>query len=187
MYPNRVQPNRQTFNNIFSRLGDTGQFKPKSDVGRPKILTVDREDDILVRVANNPELSNRRLSAMTGVSNSSVFRILKKENLRLYQFTPVQNVLPRDYPLRLNFAQGESHFQHEFNINVWCGIFKNMFLDPYELPANLNGNSYLEFLQTTLFDNLEELLHNRRRDMWFMQDGAPPHYPLIVRNYLDQQ
>ncbi|KAF2895396.1 hypothetical protein ILUMI_10779 [Ignelater luminosus] len=48
MYPNRVHPNRQTFSNIFSRLGDTGQFKPKSDVQRPKILTVDQEDDILV-------------------------------------------------------------------------------------------------------------------------------------------
>ncbi|KAF2888199.1 hypothetical protein ILUMI_17974 [Ignelater luminosus] len=104
MYPNRVQPNRQTFSTIFSRLGDTGQFKPKSDVGRPKILTVDQKDDILVRVANNPELSTRRLSAMTGVSNSSVFRSPKKENLRPHHFTPVQNVLPRDYPLRLNFA-----------------------------------------------------------------------------------
>lgn len=232
MYPNRVHPNRKTFSNIFIRLGDTGQFKVKSDVGRPKNLTVDQED-ILVRIADNPELSTRRLSAITGVSHSSVFRLLKKEHLRPYHFTSVQNLLPTDYPLRLNFAQWmlnrknenrnfiknilftdeatftrrgvfnwrnshswdienphlfrKSHIQHEFKINVWCGVFGDSLLGPYELPANLNGNSYLEFLQTTLFDELEELPLNRRRGMWFMQDGAPPHYPLIVRNYLDQQ
>lgn len=105
MYPNRVQPNRKTFSNIFSRLGETGQFKPKSDVGRPTHLSVDQEDEILVRIVDNPQLSTRRLSAMTGVSQSSVFRILKKANLRPYHFTPVQNLLAGDHPVRLNFAQ----------------------------------------------------------------------------------
>lgn len=105
MYPDRVQPNHQTFRNIFRRLGETGQFKPKRDVGRPKLISVDQEDDILVRIAENPQLSTRRLSSMTGVSQSTVFRILKKENLKPYHFTPVQNLLPRDLPARLNFAQ----------------------------------------------------------------------------------
>lgn len=233
MYPNRAQPNHQTFRNIFIRLGETGQFKPKRDVGRPKNISVDQEEDILVRIADNPQLSTRRLSAITGVSNASVFRILKKENLRPFHFTPVQNLLPRDLPVRVEFAQfirdrknlnanfvnnilftdeatftrrgvfnwrnshswdienphvvREAHFQHEFKINVWCGIFGDSLLGPYELPANLNGNSYLEFLQTTIFDELERLPVNRRIGMWFMQDGAPPHFRLGVRNYLNNQ
>lgn len=233
LYPNRRQPHYKTFKNIYDRLAETGQFRPKRDLGRPKIITVDQEDDVLVRIANDPQLSTRRLSAITGISHASVFRILKKEGLRPYHFTPVQNLLPTDLPRRMEFAQfimdktnvnnnfvsnilfsdeatftrrgvfnwrnchiwdnenphsvKEAHFQHELKLNVWCGIFRDNLIGPFELPVNFNGNSYLEFLQNTLFDELEQLPLNQRRSMWFMQDGAPPHFPLAVRNYLNNQ
>lgn len=233
LYPDRIQPNHKTFRNVYERLGETGKFRPKRDVGRPKIISVDQEEDVLARIAEDPHLSTRRLSATVGISNASVFRILKKEKLRPYHFTPVQNLLPRDLPQRVEFSQfirgkqsehfnfiknitftdeatftrrgvfnwrnahiwdienphlpRESHFQHEFKINVWCGFLGDRLLGPYELPTNLNGNSYLEFLQTDLFDELETLSLNLRRNIWFMQDGAPPHYSIAVRNYLNEQ
>ncbi|KAF5293122.1 hypothetical protein FQA39_LY13732 [Lamprigera yunnana] len=50
---------------LIDELGDTGQFKPKSDVGQHKNLSANQEDDILVRISDNPELSTRHLSGIT--------------------------------------------------------------------------------------------------------------------------
>ncbi|KAF5273333.1 hypothetical protein FQA39_LY18758 [Lamprigera yunnana] len=55
-------------------FGDTGQFKPKSDVGLPKNLTCDQENDILVPIANNAELSIRRLPAVATDTDLQIFR-----------------------------------------------------------------------------------------------------------------
>jgi hypothetical protein len=77
------------------------------------------------------------------------------------------------------------HFQHKFKLNIWCGIIGDQLLGPYVLPPNLNGDSYLFFLENTLSDILDDLSLDVRRKMWFMQDGAPPHFSLAVRNHLN--
>jgi hypothetical protein len=51
-------------------------------------------------------------------------------------------------------------------------------------PA-LNGLVYLDFLQNILPILLEEIDLHRRQNMWFQQDGAPPHFHRDVRRYLD--
>lgn len=80
-----------------------------------------------------------------------------------------------------------NHFQHQFSINVWCGIVGDYVLGPYELPPRLNGPLYLHFLENVLYTLLDDVPLNVRRNMWFMQDGAPAHYSLDVRNHLDQR
>lgn len=232
IYPHRRQPNHKIFKRIYDRLGETGSFRPKRDsLGRPKVITADQEEEILVRVAENPRLSTRRLKAECGVSKSSILRIFRKEGLHPYHFTPVQNLLPADLPRRLEFSHffrtqqnrnplflnnilftdeatftrrgvfnfrnmhawdmenphliTERHFQHEFKINVWCGIIGDYVVGPYELPSNLNGNSYLNFLQNELGGLLEHVPLNLRQNMYFMQDGAPAHFSVQVRNYLN--
>ncbi|KAJ1530269.1 hypothetical protein ONE63_005191 [Megalurothrips usitatus] len=75
-------------------------------------------------------------------------------------------------------------YQRKFRVNVWAGIVGNHLLGPVILPGNLNGPMYLEFLQTTLEDMLEEVLPlDLWRDMWFQQDGCPAHWALAVRAY----
>lgn len=231
-YPNRIQPDHKIFKDLFRRLGETGSFRHKNDVGRPKRITPDQELEILVRVDEDPQVSSSRLSAATGVSKQSVLRVLRKERFYPYHFTPVQNLLRRDLPQRLQFCQfvlnkhnrdrnfvkntlftdeatftrrgvfnwrnthywevenphavKERHFQHEFKINVWCGIIGDQLLGPFVLPPNLNGQSYLFFLQNTLADILHAFMLDIRSRMWFMQDGAPPHFSIEVRNYLDE-
>lgn len=39
-YPNRQQPNRQIFQRLYGRLGETVSFQLQSHVGRPKTITV---------------------------------------------------------------------------------------------------------------------------------------------------
>ncbi|KAJ8955692.1 hypothetical protein NQ318_008563 [Aromia moschata] len=86
---------------------------PLANHGTPKTITVDEEHEILIRVSENPGLSTRRLSAATGLSQSSICRILKKEMLHPYHYTPVQQLLPQDLPARLQFAQFLQNMQTE--------------------------------------------------------------------------
>ncbi|KAJ8953852.1 hypothetical protein NQ318_006703 [Aromia moschata] len=105
MYPNRRQPGFMIFKNLYDRLGETGSFRPKRDSAcRPKTLNSEQEEEILVRVAENSELSTRHIAMETGVSKSTVWKLLKKEGLHPYHFMPVQNLIQGDFPDRLDFA-----------------------------------------------------------------------------------
>ncbi|XP_066148942.1 uncharacterized protein [Euwallacea fornicatus] len=79
------------------------------------------------------------------------------------------------------------HFQHEFKINVWAGIISNHIVGPVIFPQRLTGEIYLQYLQNSLPNLLENLPLQLRRDMWLMHDEAPPHFALNVRNHLNQQ
>lgn len=86
----------------------------------------------------------------------------------------------------------EFHTQNPQKLNVWCGIVDGRVIGPYFFEETLNGAIYLDFLQNdlipaliTLFPDLEEPdIH--QRDLFFQQDGAPPHYALPVLAYLDK-
>lgn len=231
LYPERHQPNRKLFQVLFQRLRDTGSFRVKCYGGRPPAGTIDEEENVLERVEENPEISVRRLSAVTGIPQTRVHKILKTELLHPYHHTRVQDLLPQDLPTRLHFCRWllnehnndstflsrvlftdeatftrrgmlntrnshtwsdenphvakTTHFQHEFSVNVWCGIIGDHLLGPYELPTRLNAESYLNFLEHVLPTLLENIPLNLRLSLWFMHDGAPAHYGQNVRNYLN--
>ncbi|KAJ8940238.1 hypothetical protein NQ318_016694, partial [Aromia moschata] len=71
--------------------------------------------------------------------------------------------------------------QREFSINVWMAFINNSLIGPIRLPNRLHSNSYLDFLQNTLPDLFDDLPLNPRNQMYFMHDGAPPHFARIVR------
>ncbi|CAH1110323.1 unnamed protein product [Psylliodes chrysocephalus] len=79
----------------------------------------------------------------------------------------------------------ETHFQEQFSVNVWAGIISNHLLGPFFLPGRLDGQSYLHFLEEKLRGLLEDVPIPLRNQMWFMHDGAPAHFSLIVRNHLN--
>lgn len=78
-------------------------------------------------------------------------------------------------------------FQREFRVNVWLGIIDSLVIGPVFLPERLNGDNYLEFLRDELPLLLEDLPLITRNRMWFMHDGAPPHFSRQVRLHLHQQ
>lgn len=79
----------------------------------------------------------------------------------------------------------ENHFQEKFSLNVWAGIVGDRLVGPFILPPRLNGIEYLQFLNNTLDELLEDVPLAVRRDMWFLHDGAPAHYFGEVRTWLD--
>lgn len=78
-----------------------------------------------------------------------------------------------------------ARFQQEFSLNVWAGICSNRLIGPYILPARLAGATFLDFLENVLPDLLEDLPLGLRRNMWFLLDGAPAHFSVHVRNWLN--
>lgn len=82
----------------------------------------------------------------------------------------------------------ETHFQQRFQVNVWAGVIGNKLIGPHVFEENLNGNVYHNFLRYTLDNLIEEAevplaVYPR---MWFQHDGAPPHFSVQVRQYLNQ-
>lgn len=70
-----------------------------------------------------------------------------------------------------------SSFQHEFSVNVWAAMIDDQLIGPIELPRNLNGQRFLEFLTNEFWEALSELPLTYRRHMWLQLDGAPPTLP----------
>lgn len=82
-------------------------------------------------------------------------------------------------------AVRRTHFQHRFSLNVWAGLVNGQLIGPFVLPNRLDGNAYLFFLENNLQVLLEEVPLNVRQQMWFLQDGAPPHFARLVRQHLN--
>lgn len=76
-------------------------------------------------------------------------------------------------------------YQQRFSVNVWCGIVHDHIIGPHIFPDRLTGHLYREFLEDTLPLLLEDVPLNIRHGMWYMHDGAPPHFSREARDYLD--
>ena len=76
-------------------------------------------------------------------------------------------------------------FQAQWTLNVWAGIIGDHILGPFFLPARLTGEAYLNFLENDLPILLEDVALNVRRNMWYQQDGAGPHFANIVKDFLN--
>ncbi|KAJ8943501.1 hypothetical protein NQ318_016281 [Aromia moschata] len=51
----------------------------------------------------------------------------------------------------------ERHFQHEFKVNICCGVISNFVNGPFESPPNLTGPRYLNCRQHHLNEFLEDV------------------------------
>lgn len=84
------------------------------------------------------------------------------------------------------------HTQRPQKINVWCGIIGEHVIGPYFLDGTLTSARYLLLLQESIVPELRRLFPNHdnpnlpAQQIWFQQDGAPPHFGRIVREYLDE-
>jgi hypothetical protein len=84
-------------------------------------------------------------------------------------------------------ATRDKGFQRRFSVNVWCGIIGTKIIGPFFFHGHLNGDKYLEFLQTTFSDYLRDLPLSVFRNIIFQQDGAPAHNTRAVINFLNNR
>ena len=75
------------------------------------------------------------------------------------------------------------HVRDSPKVNVWCGLMHNKIIGPFffnEPPTT--ATVYLDMLEGYVTPQLQEF----RPWILFQQDGAPPHWGLIVRTLLDE-
>ena len=75
--------------------------------------------------------------------------------------------------------------QNRPKITVWCGMTSDRIVGPFILHDTMNAERYLTMLRDEVWpiisawDNIEDLI--------FMQDGASPHFAIVVREWLNAQ
>lgn len=76
------------------------------------------------------------------------------------------------------------HERDSPKVNVWCGLFQDRVVGPFFFAeATVTGIVYLDMLENFVMPQLEDIGHQ----VFFQQDGAPPHWNLRVREFLDER
>lgn len=69
------------------------------------------------------------------------------------------------------------------SVNVWAGVSSHGLVGPYFFNGTVTGEVYLKLLNDTVWPAIST--RNDICDLMWQQDGAPPHYYLPVRQWLD--
>lgn len=90
----------------------------------------------------------------------------------------------------------EGHTQNPQKLNVWAGILGDRIIGPFFIEGNLTGEVYVQMLNNSIEPSivheietqtdLEGNLNLNENIVHFQQDGAPPHYALATRQWLDR-
>jgi hypothetical protein len=68
---------------------------------------------------------------------------------------------------------------------VWAGIWIGGVIGPFFFDSTITGDMYLEILKHQIWPALQVIPN--LQEMFFMQDGAPPHWFGAVRVWLDER
>ena len=218
---------RLTISRLRDKFEENGTVQDvcASQSGRPR---TSRSDANVALVLGAFGESTRRASHETGISQSTVCRILKDNGMKPYRPVLLHHLNDDDPDRRVEFAEwfinstamdetfpdaiiwsDEATFkmngrvnrhncvfwshenprevmQREVNVpgvSVWAGISSRGLIGPLFFDGNVNGERYLQLLKTEVEPVIRRLFPEE--PVHFQQDGAPPHYALAVRHYLD--
>jgi Helix-turn-helix domain (DUF4817) len=227
---------RQYVSELVTKFRETGSVAIKKRQIEPPVRSEATEVALLGHVELDHTLSTRKLATVSGVSRTSIQRILKYYKMHPYKIKLTQELNEDDFDRRSQFCEvlseraienphflfnicfsdecsfflngtvnrhncrywadsnphifHEVHTQHPQKLNVWAGIFGDRIVGPLFLEGNLTGEMYLELLEDIIKPMLDDIIENDANyledQFLFQQDGAPPHYALPVRQYLDQ-
>ncbi|KAM7300033.1 hypothetical protein ISCGN_020597 [Ixodes scapularis] len=127
-------PSRPTILTWANRFMSGEDFKKENPVSERESLLKNEEliEAVLAVFESDPQLSTRRAARLFGISEKSVRRILRKNNLRPYKMQVVQALHDGDNVRRLEFCKAEllriksnpGHlqfllFSDEANFHLW--------------------------------------------------------------------
>lgn len=69
-------------------------------------------------------------------------------------------------------------------VMVWAGIIDKKLVGPYFFDENVSGQTYLAMLENYVLPELERIGVNSA-EVTYMHDGAPAHYSIQVREFLN--
>jgi hypothetical protein len=167
-----ARPNlsRTTAQRILDQLG----FKPYKFHQHQSLTDSDRRErlvfctNMLAFVKENPLFAQEII-----FSDECLFEVngaINKQNCRYYSVTNPHAVVQRE--------------MHSPKVMVWAAIGGCGKIDPYVFLENVSGETYLDMLQNHFWPRFLALPFSQR--LWFMQDGAAPHFSNIVRLWLNR-
>jgi transposase len=69
-------------------------------------------------------------------------------------------------------------------VTVWTGIWSGGIIGPFFFRETVTAHSYLEKLRREIVPSITRKMDST--EIFYMQDGAPPHYAQSVRQFLDE-
>ena len=79
----------------------------------------------------------------------------------------------------------ETNSQYPQKLNVWAGIVGTHIIGPFFIDGTLTAEKYLTMLRDDIVPSIRNIFGQDFDSVWFQQDGAPPHFGLQVRNFLN--
>lgn len=76
---------------------------------------------------------------------------------------------------------------HSPKVMVWMGLMKIGLVGPFFFEGSVTGLRYLEMLKGELMPSLIGMCGGQTDGMFFMQDGAPPHFANPVKAFLREE
>lgn len=139
------------------------QLKPQDCVKRVK-----HAQDQLVLIENHPNFLNSLV--FSDKAHFHIQGMVNKQDFRYWSQTNPQ--WSQELPL------------HSPRITVWAAIGCHGVVGPFFFQENVNGANYLDMLQQQFLPQVQN--SPNFSNMIFMQDGAPPHWSAVVRNFLNE-
>lgn len=103
-HPSRRRPHMSVFQATYRRLRESGSVSTTREYSRRRSSDVTTEEAVLELVRRSPGLSIRRICLRTGLTQTSVWRILHEAKMHPYHLTPVQDILSTDLDKRRQFC-----------------------------------------------------------------------------------
>ena len=132
----------------------------------------DRRIQFAEWVLHSIEDDNRFLTTLM-FSDEAIFHLdgrINKQNSRVWSSENPRSY--REQPL------------HSEKVVVWAALSHRGVTGPFFFNGNVTGETYMAMLKNFLWPQLINL--SEINDLRFMHDGAPPHFALPVRQWLDE-
>ncbi|CAK1594725.1 unnamed protein product [Parnassius mnemosyne] len=80
----------------------------------------------------------------------------------------------------------ESSPEDRFSVNVWAGIHRNAIIGPIFINGPINEKKFLDLLNGTISEYIDNLSLDGSHRLWFQLDGNPAHSGFRVRERLSE-
>ncbi|CAH1962421.1 unnamed protein product [Acanthoscelides obtectus] len=173
-----------TFPKIKNRLRGQRFQSPEEAVDAFKNAVLDLPANELRKLVRAHADAIRKLETVCGVSRRTVQRSLKAHSFHPYKIHLVQELNEDDFDRRLQFYED---MINRHNCRYWFDSNPRIYHEVHtQQPQKLNvWANTIDPALTAIIENQNDRRYIANR-LIFQQDGAPPHYALRVRKYLDQ-
>ncbi|GFV09631.1 uncharacterized protein TNCV_2937421, partial [Trichonephila clavipes] len=200
-------PDAKTIRTLFAKFQRTGSVTDDlvGNVGRKQTaVTPQNVATVSGIIQQNPMSSVRRTASEAGLKRSSTQKILRK-SLHMFPFkisthhaVPVRAVQQRDdfanQMLTMIDSEGFDGSENPYwcevkplysrKVTVWAAVCSRGLIGPFFIRETVTSERDVTILEQ--FVATQQVLENRPRTEWFMQDGARPHRTEQVFRFLDE-